>query len=90
MKAEDKEKLLKDIANEAKKLVDPVNYKILEAKGIITKEGPWYRVHDINKLPHHIRAEVIEEHQDEKGTKVVFRNSPDFDKYAKQFRKLGL
>ena len=90
MTPEDRAKLLEDIANDTKKLADPVDFKGLESRGLISKEGAWYRVQDFNTLPFHVKAEVSEVCHDDHGTKVVFKNSPDFDKYARQFRKLGL
>lgn len=90
MTPEERQKLLQGIASETKKLAQPIDFNELESKGIITKEGAWYRVNDFNALPEHARVKVSSMSQDSRGIKVKFKKSSSFDKYAKQFEKLGL
>ncbi len=72
MTPEERLKLIERTAKETNKSATPIDFEELVAKGAISKEGAWYRVHELDKLPEHAKAQISEISQDQKGTKAKF------------------
>jgi hypothetical protein len=77
--------LLVELTRETKKLAQPIDFADLESRGVVSKEGTWYRVHNWRDLPEHAVKKIYELAQDRKGTKVKFEKSSKFEKLAKRF-----
>ncbi|MES1942320.1 hypothetical protein T5B8_18868 [Salinisphaera sp. T5B8] len=88
MDAEEREKMLHKIADDARSMAKETDFERLEADGILTKEGAWYRVHNFDELPTGTQARVSEIQQDSKGIKVKFSKSSKFDKLSKKLDRL--
>jgi hypothetical protein len=52
--------LLKKLQAQARLLTQPLDLDDLIARKILTKEGLWYRVHNIKQLPKHATARIRE------------------------------
>lgn len=79
----------KDIADEVKRLAEPVDIDKLIQDGLITKQGAWYLVHDMESLPYAFKGLIKEMAQTENGVKVKLHNKSQFEKLAKKFEKMG-
>lgn len=79
--------LLAELQEAVQELARPINFDKLEAEGIISKAGAWYRVHKVQDLPKHASQKITELAQDSKGLKVKFDKASRYEKLAKQ---LGL
>ena len=90
MKPEHRRDVHTKISAETKILAKPIDFKDLESKGILIKEGAWYRVSDFKNLPEHVRVKVFEIRKDDKGIKVKLEISSSVNKYTRIFEKLGL
>ena len=88
MNKKEKRQLIEDLAEESLKLAKPVDFEKLEKSGLLIKEGAWYRVPNIHKLPKYVRVKVKEIAQDKKGTKVKLEKAKRFEKLAKKFNNL--
>jgi hypothetical protein len=81
--------LLKQLQAEVAELARPIDFDELESKGVLTKEGAWYRIHKFKELPKHAGAKVTELAQDARGVKVKFSRASRFEKLAAKFSKVG-
>ncbi|MBM9605933.1 hypothetical protein [Desulfopila inferna] len=88
MDKENTKKSIEELAEEARELAKPVDFEKLEKEGLLIKEGAWYRVPNMHKLPKHVRVKVKEISHDKKGTKVKLEKASKFDKSAKKFNKI--
>jgi len=70
MTEQERVKLVQALAREVRDLIRPVNFEDLEARGVLKKEGAWYRVLDFKNVPKHVWAKAREMAQDSKGTKI--------------------
>jgi hypothetical protein len=69
-------------------LAQPVDFAGLQKKGIITKAGARYIVHNLRDLPAHAREKIYEFAPHEKGVIVKFRKpSKRAEKLAERFEK---
>ena len=62
----------KDFVRLLEKLVEPIDFSELERRGIVSKAGAWYRVHNWKALPEHASRKIRELAEDSKGIKVKF------------------
>lgn len=81
----DAEEIILEIAKQAK----PVDFAGLERRGIISKAGEWYRVHDWSALPPHVTCKIYEVVNDSKGTKVKITSASKTQRFAKKMEKMG-
>ena len=70
MTEQERVKLIQALAREARELIRPVNFEDLETRGVLKKEGAWYRVLDFKKVPKHVWAKAPAMAQDSKGIKI--------------------
>lgn len=61
----------KELIKLAKQLATPVNFELLERKGIIEKKGAWYKIKNINGLPDYASQQIREIKNDGKGNCLV-------------------
>jgi len=64
--------LFKRLQAEARLLSHPLDLEDLIARKILTKQGLWYRVPNIEQLPKNATALIREIARDSRGTKVKF------------------
>ncbi len=67
--------LLKKAALSSKRMAQPVDFANLEKRGIITKAGARYIVHDMHALPPHATEKIYEFGSHKKGLIVKFRKA---------------
>ena len=70
MTQQERAKLIQALARKTRELVRPVDFEDLEARGVLKKEGAWYRVLDFKEVPKHVWAKAQEMAQDRKGIKI--------------------
>jgi hypothetical protein len=68
----DPKKLLQRLLAEVRLLSQPIDFADLERRGILSKEGAWYRVSDLWDLPEHASHRIREVVVDAHGSKVRF------------------
>ncbi len=90
MDQEEKQTNLERIAGEIRELAEPMNLTELEAKGVITKDGDWYRVHSFEALPRNASNRIAQLEQDDEGIKVKFLDPTQFESVVKNLDKHGL
>jgi hypothetical protein len=79
---------LEKFALRFRSLAQPIDFADLETRGIITKAGARYIVHDIRKLPAHATDKIYEFGEHDKGLIVKFRKpSKEAAKLAKRLEK---
>lgn len=61
--------LLQALGDSAK----PIDFDALIAEGIIERDGNWYLVPDLKKLPRHAERKILKTRPTKKGLKVQFR-----------------
>jgi hypothetical protein len=76
---------LKRLVEETKKLAQPIDFAELERRGVISKAGNWYRVHNFHGLPEHATKKIYELVEDRNGIKVKFANP---SRAAKMLKRL--
>ena len=59
MTEQERIKLIKALAREARELIRPANFEDLESRGVLKKEGGWYRVLDFKGVPKQGIARVV-------------------------------
>lgn len=87
MSIKSNDNLLTELQAVVQELARPIDFENLEAKGVISKAGAWYRVHKVQDLPEHASRKITELAQDTRGLKVKFEGQGRYEKLAK---KLGL
>ena len=87
MSTKSKDNLLTELQAVVQELARPIDFESLEAKGVISKAGAWYRVHKVQDLPEHASRKITERAQDTRGLKVKFEGQGSYERLAK---KLGL
>ena len=68
----DRGEFLEKVQEQARLLLQPLDLKDLATRGILVKEGAWYRILKFNALPDHAFARISEIAQDSRGSKVKF------------------
>jgi hypothetical protein len=79
----------KKFVSEVAKVAQPVDFSDLERRGVISKAGAWYRVHDWSALPAHVTCKIYEVANDSKGTKVKITSAFKTQRFAKKMEKMG-
>jgi len=77
----------KKLAELTKVLATPIDFAALEAKGVLKKEGAWYRI--LGKLPEHASRKIYHLAQDKKGVKVKFDKAEKYETLARKFAELA-
>lgn len=72
MDTTDRGELIKKMRAQARLLLQPLDLKDLATRGILVKEGAWYRILKFKALPKNVFARMSEIAQDSRGTKVKF------------------
>jgi hypothetical protein len=82
---------LRKIGADVEKLAQPLDLDSLERSGLVEKVGAWYAIPNIQHLPEHASVKIAEMKTDENGRVLVkFKKASDFDRIAKEFKKLGV
>jgi len=90
MDQEEKQANLERVAGEVRKLAEPLNLSELEAEGVITKDGDWYRVNSFEALPKSASNRIAQLEQDDHGIKVKFLDPTKFEAVVKKLDQHGL
>ncbi|OGI29899.1 MAG: hypothetical protein A2287_10540 [Candidatus Melainabacteria bacterium RIFOXYA12_FULL_32_12] len=72
----DKDKLRDMIKHQRDLLSQPIDFEQLEKDGLlkkIRKSGVWYEATNINLLPEHVKAQILEMSTGTNGAKVKFK-----------------
>jgi len=77
------------LVEEARELVLPINLAELEAQGVISAEGDWYRIHKFVELPEGAKSKIAELTSDDKGIKAKFIDTTQFEGIAEKLDKRG-
>ena len=85
----DLEKEILKWAESTKKLAEPVDMADLQKRGVIKKEGAWWRILKFKELPESLRLRAYVCAADSKGAKMKFKASSSFEKVAKKAQKLA-
>lgn len=88
MATDSRAELIKQLQAEVNELAQPVDFDELESKGVLSKEGAWYRIHKMSELPEHARLKISQLAQDERGVKAKFSKASRFEKLAVKLGKL--
>ena len=76
-----------ELQKTVQELARPIEFAELEASGVLTKAGAWYRVNRVQDLPVHASRKIVELAQDKNGLKVKFEKASKYERLAK---KLGV
>ncbi|VAX06967.1 hypothetical protein MNBD_GAMMA26-1995 [hydrothermal vent metagenome] len=78
------------VAADIRELANPINLAELEAKGVFSTEGDWYRIHEFGDLPEAAKSKIAELSQDDKGIKVKFIDTSKLAGIAEKLEQHGL
>jgi hypothetical protein len=79
-----------ELGREIRVLATPIDFAELEARGIITKVGAWFRVSNLHDLPEHAAKKITNmEFYKNGGVKVKFAKASRFEKLAKRFEQIN-
>jgi len=84
------EEYKENIVNDARKLATPIHLAELEAKGVISRAGDWYRIHEFGDLPEDAKSKIAELSQDDEGIKVKFIDTSKLAGISKKLDEHGL
>ncbi|MFC1602974.1 hypothetical protein ACFL3U_05365 [Pseudomonadota bacterium] len=75
------------VAEETRELAQPINLSELEAQGVISVEGDWYRIYKFAELPEEAKSKIAELSSDDKGIKAKFIDTTQFAGVAAKLGK---
>lgn len=81
----------KSIADDVKRLAEPFNIDEMIKKGLIEKDGAWYKINDMEALPEGFKGfiKMSEPTKEGDAVRVKLHSKSKFEKLAKGFAKMG-
>lgn len=79
--------LIEELLWHVRKLAQPIDFADLQNRGLISKEGDWYRVPKIHDLPDHAGLKISSLRLDAKGVSVQFWETTKFEKIARRIER---
>jgi hypothetical protein len=85
----DPDKLLKRLVRGTRMLSQPIDFADLQRRGILSKDGAWYRVSNLWDLPEHAAKKIYELERDSGGFRVRFTDASEYEELAKSFEQIA-
>jgi hypothetical protein len=83
------EEAMRLLLAEAKMLSQAIDFADLEQRGILSKDGEWYRVRNLWDLPEHAAKKICELEHDSAGPRVKFTDASVYQELAKSFEQMA-
>lgn len=72
-----------------RKLAEPIDFDSLQRRGLLLKQGAWFRVPNLHRLPDHAAFQIREMETSADGVRVKFAGAVHRRRAARLLKKVG-